>query len=178
MAPWPPVRFRLLTTALVTPAPMERVTVPFVFTLPITPVIVTRFIGIPPETVVGPVMVVLAGITSGTGTTTFGILARLIVFSAAVLLALNTLELKLMFPDPWAAANSSASRRLQCASVPAPDFFCAVQLAAEPVSSMFVVTTRIGALAALADFSGSASSVIILITGVRPVVTAAGSVSA
>jgi len=44
-------------------------------------------------------MVVLAGITSGTGTTTFGILARLIVFSAAVLLALNTLELKLMFPD-------------------------------------------------------------------------------
>jgi len=152
--------------------------VPFVFTLPITPVIVTRFIGIPPETVVGPVMVVLAGITSGTGTTTFGILARLIVFSAAVLLALNTLELKLMFPDH--GPRQTAAHRAGCSARQCRHrtFFCAVQLAAEPVSSMFVVTTRIGALAALADFSGSASSVIILITGVRPVVTAAGSVSA
>ena len=138
----PPVNVSPLILTSVTPEFTSMVTEPFVFTPPMTPAIVTMLVADAPDPVVGPVIVVFVGIVNGTGSNTVGGAARLIVFSAAVLLVLNTVEPKLMFPDPDSAANSSASRRLHDASVPTPGSVCSVQLEEFPASSLVVVTTR------------------------------------
>ena len=64
------------------------------------------------------------------------------MLSVMVLGEANTLESKEMFAEPALAAKSSASRRLQDASVPVPGVVWTVQFEAEPASSAAVVTTR------------------------------------
>ena len=65
------------------------------------------------------------------------------MLSVIVLGAANTVESKVMLAEPALAAKSSASRRLQAASVPVPGVVWTVQFEAAPASSAAVVTTRL-----------------------------------